>query len=510
MAQPPNNSITHKGFTSWLYVAGLILAMGVFHTLTIKSGHLWGDDFAMYILHARNIAEGIAYDNTGYIFNPDAAVVGPGAYPPVFPILLSPILATLGLNLTAMKLTVMAMFLVSLVILSLVWRDRLPTGYLLAAIALVGFNPYFWFFKNNVLSDIPFLPFLYASFLLVNRTYDAADSPGQRSGQTLAALGTGLLIYLAYGTRTIGLVLIPILFVFDILRSRRITAFPIMASAAFSSLALGQAVYFHHSAKNFAALLTFEPALIPRYLSSLVYSFHTLFDNGYITSVAKGLFAPVLVMAIIGYLTTLRERVGVGEIFVPVYVLALLPWPFDPQGLRYSIPLIPLFMLYAYKGIWRVSLYGRESVRSLALAALSLAIALSYVGKYTTVDYGPIGSGVYKPESVDLFAHVRQSSSERDVFIFEKPKALALFTGRRAAAPPGAPDEGHLWKYIREIRATHLIVPANDTVLPDSTVHLRRFADNARGRLEEVYTNRDFRMYRIQSLPEAPAHASLR
>lgn len=59
--------------------------------MTIRPGQPWGDDFAMYILHAKNIASGKAYTDTGYIPNPGYAVLGPAAYPPLFPLVLSPV-----------------------------------------------------------------------------------------------------------------------------------------------------------------------------------------------------------------------------------------------------------------------------------------------------------------------------------------------------------------------------------------------------------------------------------
>ena len=38
-------------------VLGLIALIGVFYLATIREGHRWGDDFSLYILHAKNIAE---------------------------------------------------------------------------------------------------------------------------------------------------------------------------------------------------------------------------------------------------------------------------------------------------------------------------------------------------------------------------------------------------------------------------------------------------------------------
>ena len=50
---------------------GLILLIALFYGLTIRQGHEWGDDFAMYIHHAENIAAHRPYAATGYIYNPN-------------------------------------------------------------------------------------------------------------------------------------------------------------------------------------------------------------------------------------------------------------------------------------------------------------------------------------------------------------------------------------------------------------------------------------------------------
>ena len=73
-------------------VAALI---GLFYLATIRPGHAWGDDFAQYIHHARNLATGVPYAATGYIYNPYNPTIGPRTYPPGFPLLLAPVVKLL-------------------------------------------------------------------------------------------------------------------------------------------------------------------------------------------------------------------------------------------------------------------------------------------------------------------------------------------------------------------------------------------------------------------------------
>src|SRR5438876_9159772 len=65
-----------------ILAGAVILSVGVFFLSTVRAGHNSGDDFAMYIMHARNIEQGHAYAPTGYIYNPAVPGFGPRVYPP--------------------------------------------------------------------------------------------------------------------------------------------------------------------------------------------------------------------------------------------------------------------------------------------------------------------------------------------------------------------------------------------------------------------------------------------
>ncbi|MGC1645521.1 MAG: hypothetical protein WA741_06810 [Candidatus Sulfotelmatobacter sp.] len=59
-----------------IYMGALLVAIGTFHAATVRQGHLWADDFAMYVHHARNIVEGHPYTDTNYIYNASMVVSG--------------------------------------------------------------------------------------------------------------------------------------------------------------------------------------------------------------------------------------------------------------------------------------------------------------------------------------------------------------------------------------------------------------------------------------------------
>ena len=208
----------------------VIFLIGVFYLVTIRPGHRWGDDFSMYILHARNIVQGIDYQDTGYLYDPFLAVIGPKAYPPVFPLALAPVYAFFGLELTPMKVEVICFFLLFLGVFYLSFKNDLTPSLMALTLAVIGLNPSIWNFKDDVISDFPFLFFVYLTLFVIQKAY-TGPKPARRK-VTLAVL-TGVLVYLSFGTRNVGIVILPALFLYDLIRSRRPSLFPWIASVVF-------------------------------------------------------------------------------------------------------------------------------------------------------------------------------------------------------------------------------------------------------------------------------------
>src|SRR5438552_8617447 len=136
-------------------IAVVVGAVAVWQLATIRPGHQWGDDFAMYIMEARNIASLHSYTDTGFIYNPARPTYAPRAYPPGYPLVLAPVYRMFGLSFTPMKVEIILMFVGALFLLGLLVLDELPLPYVALLLALIGFAPKFTQFKNNVLSDIP-------------------------------------------------------------------------------------------------------------------------------------------------------------------------------------------------------------------------------------------------------------------------------------------------------------------------------------------------------------------
>lgn len=474
---------------SYILINLIILMVGVFYLTTIKEGHNWSGDFSMYIHHAKNIAEGIDYKCTGYIYNPFHPSLGPKTYPPIFPLLLSPIYKWLGLNVTAMKIEIILIFLASLFILFLTFRGELPFQYVVTMIVIIGFSPYFWHFRDNILSDIPFLFFVYLSLFSIRYAYHSDKS--QRF-QLLCSILVGLLIYFSYGTRSLGLVLIPSLLIYDLIRSKKPTQFAIIVTLLSVIFVVLQTIFFH-SDRSYFDQLVINPKVIYYNLFSYTGELSILWDNGYSHSLQRLLFMVVCGLAIIGYIARIKDRITILEIFLPLYVVSVVTWP-AYQGARFFIPVMPLYIFYAFVGLKRIDFFQRKRIERFLFITLIAAIFVSYASKYTKVDYGQLREGISKKETIDLFDYIKENTDKEDVFIFQKPRVLSLFTGRSTSVYHQPQDDKDLWDYFQEIDAAYLIV-GPQVLRPD---FLRHFVEKYEDNFQEMYSNSDFKVYRIK------------
>ena len=470
-----------------------LAAIGVFYGLTLRPGHDWGDDFAQYIHHAKNIATGLPYDQTGYVWNARFPMLGPPTYPPVFPLMLAPVVLTSGLDLSAMKWVVVASFLAALLFVALVFRKWLEPRYLAALLVLLGFNPYFWNLKDNILSDLPFFLFVYAALYLIQR--EPRTGTGKPAVLADAAL-LGIACYLAYGTRSLGAVLVPCAILADLVRGRRVRAATAGATIVFVALAALQAAVSHKDS-GYAAILDFDPIRIARNAVEYLRYLSGLWDNAWWGLADTLMLALVGLLAAMGFLARLRARPGALEIFTILYGLAILPW-IATQG-RYLVPLMPLYVGYA---LWAIQVVGRRSPARarVMLAGILVLAGLGFASVYATVPLRRPAEGVGTPDAAALWSAVDRITAPGDLVLFQKPRALALFASRRATGIHDTRSNEETQSFIREVGARFAILGPDDKVFLHQD-RIRRLIEAEPDRFERVYANPEFTLYRIR--PEA-------
>ena len=471
----------------------LVVAIGAFHALTLREGHDWGDDFAMYIAHAKNLVEGRPYADTGYIDNPATPLYAPVAYPPVFPLLLTPVYFARGLDLRSMKLVVVLFLVLALATTARLFREDLSPPSLLLLLATLGLNPYLWIVKDHVIADLPFLFFALASLLLMHRSAARpATSPGPAIGRGVLI---GLVAYLAYGTRSLGLVLLPCLVVHDLVVQRRIRRETAVALVVFAvAAALQIAVAPAGSGASHVPWFSVAPWELARQAVRYGRSLRLFWDNGHSLVLTGGVIAGTALLALAGLAARLRRRVTVFEIFVLLYPLPILSF-MGFQGMRYLIPLMPFYLFYALWAIERLRV-SRPAWARLVLVAWVAVIGLTYGLRYPGMSWGALREGVGAPTSIELFDYISTQTEPTAVFVFRRPRALALFGERRAATYSREPEsDDDIWSFLTRIHATHLVVQRLE--IP----HWKSFVVRHHQALEITFSNESFTVYRIARPP---------
>jgi hypothetical protein len=479
-------------FANFAIAAVVILLIGVFYLTTIRPGQGWGDDFAQYIQEAKDISQGVSYTHSNYIFNPQNADVGPQTFPPGYPILLEPVYSHWGMNFAAMKIENILFFLGFLAFFYLLIRDELPPSYAIAALAIVGLNPILWLYKDSVGSDVAFLLFLYLCFYVIQRIGVTEND----RVSILSCLGVSLLIFFTYEVRTFAILILPALFVSEAWRTRRLPWRSVIVAALFFCLYAAQALLIHGS-RGYGEMVRVSTV-------SFSWIFHNAYEytmemsyfweNGYSKLLRAAIFIPGSLLALIGYRERVRTRLTSCEVYVPLHLIVTVLWPFS-AGLRYLVPIFPLYVFYALLGLREVFVrFSIKKMEQICLATLFSLVAITYAGNYSKMDFRTISGGFGDSKCVDFFQYVKNQTDPTSVFIFRKPKALGLFGERRTSVYPASGDDAGLWNYINGVHANYLVEsPIDDPFWV-------QFLNRNTSRLTQVYSNGDFTIYKVPAL----------
>ena len=483
--------------TRLLFLLSLAAAIAVFYAATMRNGEGWTEDSALYLQHAKNISTGAPYGTFQFVYEEGRWNVGPRAYPPVFPIILAAVYRWRGFDFGLMKLEITAFLLLALVLVFYGFRRELAFRDRLALVAILAFNPKFWDYKDTILSDIPFLFLVYAALFLLEWSW---SEEGQQRSLLLRGFVPGLAMYLAYGTRTVGIVLIPAALIFSLLRTRRITKATWIAVGVASSLVVLQSLMIQDLSSYLSiARLNGTGSPIGKalfFLRFYVGSLALFWDNGHSKALRLAMSSLITALAAGGLLLQLRRRVRIFEIFAALYLPVLFVWEED----RYLFPLIPLYVVYLLGGIEWLGTRMERRFHIYLFAVVMAVVGISYAGKYSTLDLHAVSQQqTASPQAQQFFKFVGTQINDHDVIEFSAPRTLSLFTGRRASQYPpilNASDKD-LRDYLRRVDAAYV------TTTPFDYPFWTRFVTINRSCWAEVFSNSDFHLYQVAKTPGA-------
>jgi hypothetical protein len=441
----------------------ILVCVSAFYLFTIRSGQPWPDDFAMYIREAKSLADHTPIHETGYIYDPYNAALGPRLYPPIWPLLLVPAYLIGGLkNLLPMQIEVILFFIAALIIL---WRGlgrELSPANQAILLTVVGFNPVLWDAKDLIASDIPFTFLLYLTLFFAE---DLRKCPVRGRTRLWKILLVAALVYVCYGTRTIGAVLIPAFIICGAINWRRSHGQLLIAAGIVSMIPCwAQSRLFPGDGYGqYLALDLFGfVRTIAHNAVTYSWSLASFWQDPYSRAIRDFIFATSVLFALLAYFHRIRTGPRTYELAAALYVMVVLAFPY-PGGTRYLIPMFPLFVCYALEGVGLLRTQLRVATPKPVLASLLVLVLLSYGSEFSHFSFGPFADGVGKRESKELFAFIKARTNPDDVLIFRRPRALALFTGRSAAVYPALDNRDKYASYLQAIAASYVIeAPALD------------------------------------------------
>lgn len=484
---------------------------------SFQDGQGW-DDSALYIAHAKNLATGLPYAETGYIHNPHH-LVSPTSYPPVTALILAPVYYVFGMHFSAMKTVLYVFFSAALLLIFYYFRRIAQTTTAALVTTLVMYNPAMWGYKESIGSEMPFLFFLYAALLVLL----LRDQATRHTLRLMWACGLGVLAYLTFATRFIGMVLIPAIVVHDLWHRRRLHTDTLPVLGTFL---LGYLIQIRLLGTNADYSDGIVRTGLDNIYPNILYHVNVLssfFPRPYKLSLVVPwammvLIACGMLVPIAHYFynrqgckkhtdkNSCKHAGNIHLFFVGAYAATLLVQPYQ-QGVRFLLPLLPIIIFYMSAGAMAIlQLLGLSRRHSLAVMITTVSLYHSWY--YMTADPPALRWGIHQPASVQMFQMVQQLVPENARVIFAKPRAMALYGQRHSAIWPETLHIETAWAYFHKIAATHLVV-AHDTAGPmlQAPYFLRYDLIPPVKYLPAVFANEHFTIYTIKRFPTTAEHA---
>lgn len=434
----PNNHNPQNRFMR-LGILLLLIFSSLFHLNSFHSYHNWGPDFAKYIGQAMGIVDGFKYLE---IFKVGEELP---IYPWGFPVLLAPIYAIFGFNLHYMKVYVTVFLLLSLPLLNILVKDRLTFISRLGLLVFIIVNPWTFYFKNNILSDFPYLFFSILSIFLIQYLFvDKRTIINTYFDYCLI----GVVIAFTGQIRTQGFVLLPVLLIAQYLNIRKwdidnsqkriknqfIELIPlgiIILSVSLFSIVFpeGNDLYFGQLKQYFN--ISWIVKNIKYYLVLPI----DFFGKDTYSAILYGLSLPFFMRGLIN-----RYKTDFTYILFSILTLGLLIiWPYQ-QGPRFILSIIPYFMYFVFKGLeissFELNIFQKLNFKKKILpifACILIIFLFSFKLGNSFLNLEKIHvDGPFTIKAQEMFEFLNNETDNDALVMFKKPPTISLFANRKS------------------------------------------------------------------------------
>lgn len=484
----------------------LMFAYIVLVLAAMTDGHVWGDDWAQYVLHARNIVTGHPYTDTGYLFNPDRPHVGPPSYPPGLPLLLAPILAVSGINIFAFKVVCFACAVAAFPVAFRLLSFSVSNNKAFLAVFLFALHPDVWAPREAIGSEAPYL-----LFSMLTLWWGARPTQPNGSWVTSAAAGIllGFLLYISVICRSIGITLLPAILVYGWAQRKPPgwfagvvvsfmllvwlqTHWLVMPTAYENELRMPTVGLILANANNYwLALASWVPLPfgLGRFSSAMVVVLGAI--GAWIVCHQREPDAPKA-----STLRTLAVRVPLILLYLAAYLLALLLAAIEPDP-RYLLPIMPITFALAAEGGLFIAKRLSHPRRIVLCVALSLALYWGVLSARKSDEQQATCDAC-----MAMFSYVRAHTDQDSVIVFVKPRAMALLGGRASWRPSEKYTKDELTRKLAILGASIVVIGATGSDFagkyPVSASLAGRISDPG---AEILFRNSMFEIIRLGSSP---------
>lgn len=459
-----------------------------------QNTHDWGDDFAMYLMHAENIISGEEYGNTGYIFNELAPMYAPQDYAPGFPVILAPAMAIFGQDLLAIKLYLLAFYAMFLWFIYVLLRDLVPNYALYGVILLIGTSAYIVTQTQNILSDIPGAALFLAALVYFKRL------EGKQVFRLSEWILLGCLIYLAFSVRATSIVIIPAILLHAGMKNIALLKSIGALIAGFAGMFVLVSLLVEVRS-NYLSMLQLDyrglnfPEIMDKLGDSTTSYFHAFSDLfiGNMHNIATNtiVFYLLFTLFVAGWILEMWRSHCVWEWLVLGYWVLVILWP-GFQGLRYFLPILPLYFYYALVALrqlpWK---WMTPSVGALIFILGLISSISGFVNaKDSSSDYG-----ISSSSAQELIMFLQEQTADDAIFMAAKPRAICYLTDKSAIVFPDPEFETQLLECMQQHKVSYAILtsypsypPYGEATVKADTVHF-----------QQVFRNEQWEVYAFRS-----------
>jgi hypothetical protein len=465
-----------------IILAAIVVAMAIVALLARRSGHWWGDDWALYVRQAEGLVQfrpgEVIADNRFTVEQSGLPEFSPPVYPWGYPIVLAPFVAVLGTDLDRLMLAQIFCFGWFLVMWHRLARPRVGAVLALVGTGVLALSPQYLRWSELIQSELAFIAVAATALVVLDR---------ERTRATLVAVGSslwplvgvGVAAAAAFSVRREGLAMLPAIFVTQAAAlalwwralgpTERAS---LRSNAVWARLAGRLAVPYAAMATTIALLQVVLPStLVPRYQGNGIHNVwgfasdhlgHVLATLGLRHAVdatptvlgneTLGTVMVVVFLATVaaGVLRAAWKRPALDLPLVAFMAAAItIGGSFRFPGSRYLAVVGPIALLLAISGCcWVVRLVARRSgaraggtraaVVTTAVLLVLMLVANADEARHLidraraaeragTVEWGPDA-----PDSIDMFAAVSTLTDDDAVIGFFKARAMTQRTERRA------------------------------------------------------------------------------